>query len=233
MIAVRRSDERGHFDHGWLNTFHTFSFADYYDPKHVHFRALRVINEDTVQAGRGFGMHPHRDMEIITYVLDGEIEHRDSMGNSLRIARGEVQRMTAGTGIQHSEFNPSAEEPLHLFQVWIFPEKKGLTPAYEQRQYDDREKLNGLRLIVSPDGREKSLTIHQDAEVYASLLQAGEGVKHALRAGRGAWLQLASGQISIDGTVLNAGDGASVTGKSAIEIRGIGPNSELLLFDLA
>jgi len=234
MITIRRADERGHFDHGWLNTYHTFSFADYYDPKHVLFRSLRVINEDYVAPGRGFGMHPHRDMEIITYVLDGEITHRDSMGNGSTIRRGDVQRMTAGTGVLHSEFNDSPEQELHLLQVWISPEKKGLEPGYEQRKFEDPEKADALRLIASRDGRDGSVMIHQDADVFSSVLAENSELKHTFLPGRSGWLQVASGTIEVNRKdFLKAGDGAAVTDETEIALRGVKGASEFLLFDLA
>jgi quercetin 2,3-dioxygenase len=232
MIELRPSAERGHFDHGWLNTFHTFSFADYYDSEHVHFKTLRVLNEDFVQAGRGFGMHPHRDMEIITYVLDGEITHQDSMGNGSTIKRGDVQRMTAGTGVLHSEFN-KGDKQLHLLQVWILPDQHGLTPGYEQKSYADSEKLGRLRLIASRDGRDGSVTINQDANVYASILPQGPSVSHQFARSRGGWLQVVQGAVDIDGVRLGAGDGAAIRDEGEIILQGIHPHSELLLFDMA
>jgi quercetin 2,3-dioxygenase len=232
MIEVRPSGERGHFDHGWLSTFHTFSFADYYDPKHVHFKTLRVLNEDYVQPGRGFGMHPHRDMEIVTYVLDGEITHQDSMGTGSTIKRGDVQRMTAGTGVLHSEFN-KGDQPLHLLQIWILPDKHGLQPGYEQKRYADSEKLGGFRLIASQDGREGSVTIHQDVNIFAAILQEGTSISHKLGIGRGGWLQVARGVVDVNGILLNAGDGAAIRDADNIAVRGAAPTTEVLLFDLA
>jgi hypothetical protein len=199
MITVRKAKDRGHADHGWLDSFHTFSFADYYDPRQMGFRALRVINEDRVAAGMGFGTHPHRDMEIVSYVLSGAIQHRDSLGNGEVLRPGEVQRMTAGTGVTHSEFNPSKSEPLHFFQIWIQPNRRGLTPGYEQKPFPAEERRGKLRLVVDPDGHDGALRIHQDARIYASLLQAGESVAHPLAAGRGAWVQVARGALEIDG----------------------------------
>lgn len=233
MINIRRSEERGHFDHGWLKTYHTFSFADYYDPKHVHFRSLRVINEDFVAPGRGFGMHPHRDMEIITYVLDGELAHKDSMGNGSVIRRDEVQRMTAGSGVMHSEFNHSGDGPIHLLQIWIFPEKKGLQPGYEQRVYPESQKAGKLLLIASRTARDGSVQIHQDADLYASVLTEGQEVTHTLGPGRDGWLQLARGTVMLNGQLLKSGDGAAISGETQIKVRGDSEKAEFLLFDLA
>jgi quercetin 2,3-dioxygenase len=232
MIEIRQAGQRGHFDHGWLNTFHTFSFADYYDPKHVQFKTLRVLNEDYVQAGRGFGMHPHRDMEILTYVLDGEITHQDSMGNGSTIRRGDVQRMTAGTGVLHSEFN-KGRDLLHLLQIWIVPEKRGLQPGYEQKNYPDSEKLGRLRLIASRDGRQDSVVINQDASVYAAILKEGDSIAHKFTAGRAGWAQAVKGIVVVNGVELNAGDGAAISDQEEIKFQGAAPDSELLLFDLA
>ncbi|MGZ4821910.1 MAG: pirin family protein, partial [Terriglobales bacterium] len=209
MITVRPASERGHFDHGWLNTYHTFSFADYHDPKHTHFRALRVINEDTVQPGGGFGTHPHRDMEIITYILKGGLAHKDSMGNGSTIVPGDVQRMSAGTGVLHSEFNHSPDELVHLLQIWIFPDQHGLKPSYEQKSFSAGDKLNRLRLVASPEASDGSVTIHSDARVYGSVLEAGKSVNHKLAKGRGAWVQVIRGEIEVNGKKLAAGDGAS------------------------
>jgi quercetin 2,3-dioxygenase len=234
MIAVRRSGERGHFDHGWLDTFHTFSFADYLDERHMGFRALRVINEDRVRPGQGFGTHGHRDMEILTYVLEGEVAHRDSTGGQGTIVPGEVQRMSAGTGVTHSEFNASKDDPLHLLQIWILPDRRGHAPAYEQKAFPDGERRGRLRLVASPDGAAGSLTIHQDARVYASHLAKGELVEHALGPGRGAFIQVARGEVEVLGQVLRAGDGAAVEGERSLTIAGRGQGlSELLVFDLA
>jgi quercetin 2,3-dioxygenase len=235
MITVRPATERGHFDHGWLNTYHTFSFADYYDPKHTQFRSLRVINEDTVQPGGGFGTHPHRDMEIITYILQGALAHKDSMGTGSTILPGDVQRMSAGTGVLHSEFNHSRDELVHLLQIWIFPDKHGLKPSYEQKKFPAEEKLNRLRLVASPDGSDNSVTIHSDARVYASLLESGETVTHELAPGRGAWIQVVSGAIEVNGMRLAAGDGAGIEREQLVKITGQSDagTSEFLLFDLA
>ncbi len=233
MISIRRSAERGHADHGWLKTYHTFSFADYQDPAHHSFRALRVMNEDWVAPGQGFGTHPHRDMEIITYVLEGTLQHKDSMGNGTNITPGEFQRMSAGTGILHSEFNPSADETVHLYQIWLFPKRKGITPSYEQRRFDPASMRNRLRLVASPDGRDDSLTIQQDAFVYAATLDAGSEVRHELAEGRSAYLQVLRGSVVLapDGETLVAGDGVRFTEASAVTFAG-GESAEVLLFDL-
>ena len=234
MIALRPATERGHADHGWLNTYHTFSFANYYDPRHMGFRALRVINEDWVQSGRGFGTHPHEDMEIITYVLEGALSHKDSMGNSSVIRPGEVQRMSAGTGVRHSEFNPSSVEPVHLLQIWILPNQLGLTPSYEQKFFSAEEKLGKLRLIAAEDAREGSVKIHQDASVYATMLPKDSKVVHHLEPNRHAYVHVASGEVLLNGKPLRAGDGAAVTSEK-IELIGATDDdaSEVLLFDLA
>ena len=232
MITVRPAGERGKSDFGWLDSRHTFSFGDYHDPKHMGFRALRVINEDKVEAGKGFGTHPHRDMEIVSYALEGAIAHKDSMGNGSTIVPGDVQRMTAGTGVLHSEFNPSASEPLHFLQIWIVPEKRGLAPGYEQKRFDESARRGKLALVASRDGREGSVTIHQDAEIRAALLDAGQSVEHRLAKGRGAWIQVARGEIDANGKKLKAGDGAAVEDEKSIAIRATAP-SEVLLFDLA
>ncbi len=230
-IQVRRAKDRGHADHGWLDTSHTFSFADYYDPKHMGFRVLRVINEDKVAAGRGFGQHPHADMEIVTYVLEGELGHRDSMGNGSVIRPGDVQRMSAGTGITHSEMNASKTQPVHFMQIWIMPDKRGHKPGYEQKAFSKDERRDTLRVVASPDGRDGSITIHQDATIASSLLSAGKTVEHTLAANRYAWLQVARGTVELDGKQLSAGDGAAIKGPGALAIKGIA-DAELLLFDL-
>jgi redox-sensitive bicupin YhaK (pirin superfamily) len=232
MIRLRRSADRGHFDHGWLDTRHTFSFADYDDPAHRGFRQLRVINEDRVQPGQGFGTHFHRDMEILSYVLEGALEHRDSLGTGSVIRPGEVQRMTAGTGVRHSEFNPSSSEPVHFLQIWIFPERRGLAPGYEQKAFPAESRRGTLRLIASRDGRDGSLTIHQDAAVYASLLSAGERVERAIAPGRHGWLQVARGTVRLGGQELFAGDGAAVSEETRVAVEGVS-DAEVLLFDLA
>jgi redox-sensitive bicupin YhaK (pirin superfamily) len=232
MITIRKSEERGHFDLGWLDTYHTFSFDQYYDPTHMHFRSLRVINEDRVAPGQGFPTHSHRDMEIITYILSGALEHRDSMGNGSVIRPGDVQRMTAGTGVSHSEFNPSESEAVHLLQIWILPKTHGLTPGYEEKAFAEEERRGRLRLIASDDGREGSVTINQDARVYATLLDAGEIVTHPLQPTRHAWLQVARGTVRLNGMELKQGDGAAVSKESELSISAH-DRVELLLFDLA
>lgn len=231
MIAIRRGSERGHINHGWLDTYHTFSFGDYNDPRHVHFRSLRVINEDRVAPGQGFGMHPHRDMEIITFVLSGALEHRDSMGNHGVIRPGDVQYMAAGTGIEHSEFNPSATEPAHLMQIWIMPEKRHVPPRYEQRPFPALGEAGRLTRLASPDGCDGSIAINQDAAIFAATLRAGQSVRHDLAADRHAWIQVLRGEIEIDAMRLAAGDGAAVSDQSAVSIAAA-TEAELLLFDL-
>src|SRR5215831_6664223 len=210
MITIRKAEERGHFNLGWLDTYHTFSFDQYYDPAHMHFRSLRVINEDRVAPGQGFPTHSHRDMEIITYILSGALEHRDSMGNGSVIRPGDVQRMTAGTGVAHSEFNPSDSEAVHLLQIWIVPNARNLSPSYEQKFFSDEERRGKLRLIAAADGRDGSVTIHQDACVYATMLGAAERAVHTLNEGRYAWLQVAHGALSLNQVELRQGDGAAV-----------------------
>ena len=230
MISIRRASERGHFDHGWLNTYHTFSFADYHDPRFMGFRALRVINDDRVAPGQGFGEHRHRDMEIVSYVLEGALAHRDSMGNSGVIRPGDVQRMSAGTGVQHIEFNGSQTDPVHFLQIWILPESQGTTPGYEQKTFPPETRRGKLRLIGSRDGREGSVTIRQDVDAFASVLETGQEVRHVLAPGRHAWLQVAAGALNLNGHPLGEGDGAAVTDEDELDIAGKG--SEFLLFDL-
>lgn len=233
MLTVRRSNDRGHSDHGWLKTYHTFSFADYHDPAHVHFRALRVINEDYVSSGKGFGTHPHRDMEIITYILSGALEHKDSMGNGSVIRPGDVQYMSAGTGVLHSEFNPSPGEPVHLLQIWILPNAHGLEPLYGQKNFSPEERSNTLRLIASPNGDDGSVTIRQDVDLYASILDVGETMPHTFESGRFGWLQLTSGQLLVNDTMLSAGDGLAISDERTISISSTGnEKAEFLLFDL-
>ena len=227
MIRVRKAQERGHFDHGWLDTYHTFSFADYYDPVFMGFRALRVINEDRVEPGRGFGTHSHRDMEILTYVLDGELEHRDNMGTGSIIRPGEVQRMSAGTGVLHSEVNPSRSNPVHLLQIWILPERRGIKPEYEQKAFP----AGKFGLVASQDGADGSLTIHQDAKLFAGNLPNGDSIQYELKPGRYGWLQVARGTVDINGQKLNAGDGAAIEDERTLTLRG--DNAEILLFDLS
>jgi redox-sensitive bicupin YhaK (pirin superfamily) len=229
MITIRKAEDRGHFNHGWLDTFHTFSFADYYDTEQMGFRALRVINDDRVEPGVGFGTHGHRDMEIITYVLDGELAHKDSMGNGSIIRPGEVQRMSAGTGVRHSEMNPSPAQWLHLLQIWILPARNGMTPSYEQKMFDKSERQGRLRLVASPDGADGSVTIHQDVRLYASLLD-GEEVSHTFAKGRFGWLHVARGNAVVNGVEMHAGDGAAIEDEASLTITGDG--AEVLLFDL-
>ncbi|HXD97270.1 MAG TPA: pirin family protein [Candidatus Acidoferrum sp.] len=231
-IKIRPAKDRGHADHGWLDTWHTFSFSDYYDPRFMGFRTLRVINEDFVAPGRGFPTHGHRDMEIITYVLKGALQHRDSLGTGSIIRPGDVQRMSAGTGVRHSEANPSAVEPVHLLQIWIEPAKGGITPGYEQKTFADDEKRGRLRLVASPDGADGSVTIHQDARVYATLLGPGQPVTHRLAPGRDAWLHVARGSLTLNGEYLGTSDGAAITGETAVTLVG-DQGAEALLFDLA
>jgi hypothetical protein len=229
-IQIRKAGDRGGGNHGWLNTKHTFSFGDYHDPKFMGFRALRVINEDKVDADRGFGRHPHADMEILTYVLEGELKHEDSMGNGSIIRPGDVQRMTAGTGVTHSESNPSTENGAHFYQIWIMPARRGLKPSYQQRAFPDR--AGKLRLVASQDGRDGSLTVHQDMTLAAAVLKAGEKVSHVVAPHRNAWVQVAKGNITLGDHTLAAGDGASVTGEGTLEIAATG-DAEVLVFDLA
>jgi redox-sensitive bicupin YhaK (pirin superfamily) len=231
MIDIRKSEDRGHFDHGWLNTYHTFSFADYYDPEHMAFRTLRVINEDRVAPGTGFGKHPHRDMEIITYVLEGELTHHDSMGNGSVIRPGEVQRMTAGTGVEHSEENNSPTEGVHLLQIWIRPSEKGLTPEYEQKTIPEKAEKNQLYLIASPVGGNGTLKIHQDVRLYSAVIEAGQKIDYKLESGRYAWVQVARGTVDLNGHELNQGDGAAVSKETHLTISAT-ENAEILLFDL-
>jgi quercetin 2,3-dioxygenase len=232
MIQMRKAGDRGHFDHGWLKTYHTFSFGDYYDPAHMGFRSLRVINEDRVQPGQGFGTHGHRDMEIITCVLEGALQHQDSLGNGSVIKPGELQRMSAGTGIRHSEFNPSDTEWVHLYQIWLLPERKGLKPSYEQRSFNEEESRGRLRLVASPDGADGSLTIQQDARLYLASLAQDQAVAHAMADGRSAWLQVLRGNVALNGHALSQGDGAAVSDEEQLQIESQG-KSEIMLFDLA
>jgi redox-sensitive bicupin YhaK (pirin superfamily) len=235
MLTVRPSAERGHFDHGWLETRHTFSFDQYHDPRHTHFRALRVINEDRVAPGAGFPMHFHRDMEIVTYVLEGALEHKDSLGGGGIIRPGDAQRMSAGSGIRHSEFNASQSDPVHLLQIWIFPEKKGIAPGYEQRTFG-RDSIRGKLVPIaqqSDTGRNGAVRIYTDATIYATLLDAGQQVEHTLAPGRHAWLQVARGSVTLNGTPLQQGDGAAISDEPKLTLRGEEPGAEILLFDLA
>jgi redox-sensitive bicupin YhaK (pirin superfamily) len=231
-ISIRSGESRGHANHGWLDSFHSFSFAHYYDPKHMGFGPLRVINEDRVQPGAGFDTHGHSDMEIISYVLEGALEHKDSLGTGSVIRPGDVQRMSAGTGIRHSEFNHSKIEPLHFLQIWIIPESKGLKPSYEQKSFKDDEKRGKLRLIASRDGRSGSVTIHRDVDVYATLLSPGQTVTYKLPAGRGAWIQVARGAAVFNGKLLKAGDGVAIDAPDTLQIQGE-QEAEIILFDIA
>ena len=231
MIYVRTSEARGHAHHGWLDSHHTFSFSDYYDPDFMGFRSLRVINEDTVAPRRGFGNHPHRDMEILTYVVSGAVEHRDSMGTQAVIRPGEVQRMSAGTGVLHSEMNP-LDEPLHLLQIWLLPERQGLPPGYEQKRFEREERRGRFRVVASHDGRDGSLTVHQDVVLSATVLGEGESVDYSLAPGRHAWLQVIQGEATLNGVALKAGDGAAVSEETALAFTAKAP-TEALLFDLA
>ncbi len=232
MFRVRRANERGGGDHGWLKSRHTFSFSNYQDREHMRFRALRVMNEDWIKPGQGFGTHPHNDMEIVTYVLEGALEHRDSMGNGEVLRPGEFQRMTAGTGITHSEFNPSKTEPTHLYQIWLYPERENLEPSYEQKRFADDELQNQLRLVASPDARDGSLLIHQDAQIYVGRLAGGTEVTHHLPAGRHAWLQVLRGNVDLQSEKLSAGDGVAISEEQSIDLIATG-DAEVMLFDLA
>ncbi len=232
MINIRRSDERGGGDYGWLNTRYTFSFNTYHDPKFMGFRSLRVINEDHVAAGQGFPMHPHRDMEIITYILEGSLEHKDSLGTGSVIRPGDGQRMSAGSGIRHSEANPSKTDAAHLLQIWILPDREEIKPSYEQKSFPAEEKRGKLRLIASPDGKDGSVTIHQDVPLYVTLLSPGEAVAHNIAPNRHAWLQVAKGSVELNGKQLKQGDGAAVSDEEKLLLKGT-EDAEVLLFDLA
>jgi quercetin 2,3-dioxygenase len=231
MIRVRRSQDRGHAQHGWLDSHHTFSFADYHDPAQMGFRALRVINEDRVAPGEGFPTHPHRDMEILSYVLEGGLQHKDSLGTGSVIRPGDVQRMSAGTGVAHSEFNASRTEPVHFLQIWIVPERRGIAPGYEQKHFPEEVRRGQLRLIASPGGEAGSVSLHQDVRLYSALLAPGESVQHALAPGRHAWVQIARGTVRLGAQTLNAGDGAAISEEQALTLTAEAP-SEVLLFDL-
>ena len=231
MIQVRKSTERGHANHGWLDSWHTFSFSSYYDPEYMGFSSLRVINDDRIAAGAGFPTHAHRDMEIVTYLLEGALEHKDSMGNGSVIHAGEVQRLTAGTGITHSEYNASDSDPIRLLQIWIQPDQTGLTPGYEQKMFSAAEKQGRLRLVASADGRDGSVTIHQDANLHAGLLGESDKIRHTLAPGRRAYLQVARGEVEVNGLGLSEGDGAAITGEEEINFA-TGTSAEILLFDL-
>jgi quercetin 2,3-dioxygenase len=232
MIRVRRANERGHANHGWLDSHHTFSFADYYDASHMGFRGLRVINEDRVEPGRGFGTHGHRDMEIISYVLEGALEHRDSIGTGSVIRPGEVQRMSAGSGVRHSEMNGSKTEPVHFLQIWILPEKAGIDPSYEQRAFSDEERRGKLRLVAARGGEAGSVTVHADMKLYAGNFDAGESAELELARGRHAWVHVARGQARVNGQLLEAGDAVALSEEPAVRVEA-GKGAEVLVFDLA
>jgi redox-sensitive bicupin YhaK (pirin superfamily) len=232
MIALRKSNARGHANHGWLDTHYSFSFSNYYDPRFMGFRSLRVINEDRVAPAQGFGTHGHNDMEILTYVVSGSLEHRDSMGNGEVIHPNEWQRMSAGTGVRHSEFNASESEPVHLLQIWLLPERENITPSYEQKLFAPEDKTGKLKLVASSDARENSLKIHQDVSLYNGILQAGDKIEQKLAAGRGAWIQVIKGEITVNNSKMQAGDGAAITDEEVLIIES-DQESEILLFDLA
>lgn len=233
MITIRSAQDRGTANFGWLDSRHTFSFGNYYDPNHMGFADLRVINEDKITSGKGFGTHGHRDMEIISYVLEGALEHKDSIGTGSVIRPGDLQRMSAGTGIQHSEFNASKTEPVHLLQIWILPAQKGIAPSYEQKNFSEAEKRGQLRLVGSRDGRDGSITIHQDVNLYATILQAGDVVTHPLADGRVAWLQVVQGMVQLNDQTLKAGDGAAIVQEADLTLQGASNHAEVLLFDMA
>lgn len=231
MITVRKSGERGHADHGWLDSRHTFSFADYHDPAHMGFRALRVINEDRVAAGQGFDRHSHRDMEIVSYVLEGALEHKDSMGTGAVIRPGDVQRMSAGTGVTHSEYNASRKDPVHFLQIWLLPNRRGIAPSYEQKTFSQADKAGRLRLVASPGGEDGSVTVHTDAQLYAGVFAAGQTAEHALAPGHHAWVHVVRGTARVNGAVLGAGDAAALSEERTVRIEGIDA-AEVLVFDL-
>ena len=231
MQQIRKSQERGRAEHGWLSSRHTFSFAEYRDPRHMGFGPLRVINEDRVQGGQGFGTHGHQDMEILSYVLGGALEHKDSMGNGSVLRYGDVQRMSAGTGVRHSEFNHSPDEPVHFLQIWLFPDRNGLAPSYEEKHFDVADKRGRLRLVASPDGREDSVLVHQDASIYASILDGADRAEHAVRGGRGVYVHVARGSVHVNGDLLSAGDALKATDVEAVVLDRAN-DAEVLLFDL-
>ena len=235
MLKIRRADERGHADHGWLSSHHTFSFADYYDPAHMGFRSLRVINEDRVAPGQGFPRHPHRDMEIVSYVLAGALAHRDSMGTGSTIRPGDVQRMSAGSGINHSEYNASSTDPVHFLQIWLMPSQHGITPSYEQKTFSSEEKGGTLRVVASPDGRDGSVTLHTDATLYAGIFAADQSARLEVRPGRHAWVHVARGSARVNGQALMAGDALALSEEAAVIVEGAteGEAGEVLVFDLA
>jgi hypothetical protein len=232
MMTIRKAADRGHAQHGWLDSHHTFSFADYYDPKHMGFRSLRVINDDRVEGGQGFGAHQHRDMEIISYVLDGGLAHKDSTGTTAVIKPGDVQRMSAGTGVTHSEFNASKADEVHFLQIWLLPNAKGVKPGYEQKTYSDADKRGTLRLVASPDGRDGSVTIHSDATVYAGILGEGQKAELAIPDTHGAWIHVARGKVRVNGKDLEEGDGVAIENEKSVQIEGV-DEGEVLAFDLA
>ena len=232
MLTVRKAEDRGHADHGWLDSHHTFSFADYYDPHFMGFRSLRVINDDRVKGGNGFGSHSHRDMEIISYVLEGALAHPDSTGTGAEIRPGDVQRMSAGRGVTHSEQNASRSERVHFLQIWIQPDVRGIAPSYEQKAFSDAEKAGRLRLVASPDGRDGSVTIHSDARLHAGVFEAGQRAELSLAAGRHAWIHVARGQVRVNGETLAAGDGMALSDETTITVEGV-DRGEVLVFDLA
>ncbi len=232
MITIRKASDRGHANHGWLDTYHTFSFAGFYDPKFMGFRSLRVINDDKVAAGRGFGTHPHDNMEIITYILSGTLRHKDSMGHQQDIVPGEVQHMSAGTGIMHSEFNPSPTEPVHLYQIWIEPKSESIKPAYHQTRFAPETRADKLKLVASPDGADGSIPINADAKLFASTIGAGKSVSHTLGKGRHGWVQVLRGEATLNGSKMGAGDGAAISDEAALTVKA-DKEAEILLFDLA
>ena len=232
MMTIRPAEERGHADHGWLDSYHTFSFANYYDPQQMGFRSLRVINEDRVEGGQGFGAHPHRDMEILSYVIDGALSHRDSMGTGSVIRPGDVQRMSAGSGVTHSEFNASKSELVHFLQIWLLPRERGIKPGYEQKTFDKDEKQGRLRLVASPDGRDGSVTIHSEAALYAGLFEEGQASELSLAPGRHAWIHVVRGSVRVNGQTLKAGDGAALSEEATVRVEGVS-QGEVLVFDLA
>jgi len=231
MIRKRPSEERGHANHGWLDTYHTFSFAGYYDPDHMGFRSLRVMNDDTVQPGAGFGTHSHNNMEIVSYVVDGALEHKDSMGIGSVLHPGDVQRMSAGTGVTHSEFNHSHSDPLRFLQIWVLPAKSGIEPSYEEKRFEEKDKRGRFRLIVSPDGQDDSLHIHQQVKIYASVLEPGNEIQHEVAGDRHAWIQVIHGRVELNGEELGRGDGAAVSHERRLNLLGLDA-AEVLLFDL-
>ncbi|OGU24150.1 MAG: quercetin 2,3-dioxygenase [Hydrogenophilales bacterium RIFOXYD1_FULL_62_11] len=232
MTRLRLSNERGHARQGWLDSYHTFSFGHYYDPEHLGFSNLRVINDDTVVPGAGFGTHGHQDMEIISYVLDGALEHKDSMGNGSVMRPGDVQRMSAGTGVQHSEYNHSKSEPVHFLQIWLEPNRFGVEPGYEEKHFSPAERRGRLALLVSPDGRDGSLSAHQDGLLYGTLLEAGEAVEHSLASGRRAYVHVARGRVAVNGQAMDSGDGVALDDVGQVRLEGLG-HAEVLLFDLS